>query len=143
MAIKDGIRTLLLTQSSITTLCPAQTVRGSSIDCVFVDTIKQGINPPYIKIIMTKHDPRPCLDGTNIAASTGIEIEAVAFTEPSATAIAKAVSDFFKDYSGAAGASDTIDDVWWYDTVDSNTPEQSGEDVYRYSSLLKFTVNHH
>lgn len=139
MALKDGIRTLLLAQSSITTLCPAQ----SSINCIFVDTVKQGVNPPYIRIRRAKHDPMSCLDGTYGMASSDIEIECVSFTEPGSAAIAKAVTDFFKDYSGAAGASDTIDAVIWDDTADSNIQDQGGDDVYRYSTKLKFVVQHH
>jgi hypothetical protein len=37
VAIETGLRTLLLAQSSITTLAPAQTVGGLSIDAVFLD----------------------------------------------------------------------------------------------------------
>lgn len=143
MAIKDGIKTLLLAQSSITTLCPAQTVQKNSFGAIFVDAIKQGIVPPYIKISRTGFDPMECLDGTAGMGSTDIEIECLAYEEPDAAALAKAVSDYFKDYYGAAGASDTIDCVNWTGVSDDVIPEGNGGDIFRYAVKLQFTVMHH
>lgn len=143
MAIKDGIRTLLLAQSSITTLAPAQTVGKKSIDAIFVDKIYQGFKPPYIMISRTGFDPRATLGTTTGIQETEIDIDCFAYTETLAEALAKAVSDYFKDYSGAAGGSDTIDSVEWDDINDFQNDEGNGGDCWRHAVTLSFTVLHH
>jgi hypothetical protein len=82
-----------------------------------------------------------CLDGS--LNKSDIEIDCVSYTDPGASALAKAVSDYFQDVSGAAGA-DTIDFVIWSDGGDNAPiPEQDGGDVFRYSVKLQFSVWHH
>lgn len=143
MAIKAGLRTLLLAQSSITTLCPAQTVGGTSRDAIFVNKALQGIKPPYIIISRIGHDPYKRLDGTTGMTATEIDIDCYEYTEPEAEAMAVVVKDFLKDYSGAAGASDTIDAVLLDDVNDFINPEESGGDVWRHAVTLSFTIQHH
>lgn len=134
MAIKEGLRTLLLAQSSITTLCPV----------VFVEKVKQGVKPPYIRITDAGHDPMKCLDGTYGMGSSEIYVECVEFTEPESEAIATAVTAFIKDYSGDAGGSDTIDAVLWDDKQTFIRKEDDdGKDVWRYNARLALTVQHH
>ena len=142
MAIKDGIRTLLLAQSSITTLAPAQTVGSKSYGAIFVDKVKQGIVPPFIEISRTGSDAMPAMDGTTGMKSTEIDIDCWEWTEPKAEALATVVSEFLKDYSGSAG-SDVIDSVLWEDTNDFKEPEQGGSDKWRYAVTLSFTIQHH
>lgn len=142
MAIKNGLRTLLLAQSSITTLCPAQTVQGTSYSKVFTDAIKQGIEAPYIRIRRTAYDNNNTLDGSVGTGKSTIEIKSVANTEPAAEALAKAVSDYLKDYAGAAGGSDTIVSVDWDNAADEMVPEQIGKDVWRYGVTQVYRVWH-
>lgn len=142
MAIKTGLRTLLLAQSSITTLAPAQTVGGKSYDSIFVEKIKQGVKPPCIVITRNGYDPMKTLDGTSGMASSEIDIECYESTEPKAQALAKAVSDYLKDYSGAAGGSDTINAVLWDGINEFETEEQDAKDNWRYAVVLNFTIQH-
>lgn len=143
MAIKDGLRTLLLTQSSITTLCPAQTIQGISYSGIFVDKVKQGFKPPYVLISRIGHDPFKSLDGTSGLAATEIDIDCVEYTEPEAEALADAVKAYLKDYTGAAGASDTIDAVLLDDINDFQACETDGKDLWRFAVTLSFTIQHH
>lgn len=143
MAIKNGIRQLLLAQPGITALCPAQTVNSESVPAVFVETVRQGVKSPHIVISRTGSDARVAMDGTYGMASTEIDIDCFAATATKAEAIAKAVSDVFKDYSGPAGTSDAIDAVLWDSTNDFENSEQNGNDQWRYAVTLGFTVHHH
>lgn len=143
MALKDGLRTLLLAQSSITTLCPAQTHDRRSLDAIFVDKIYQGFKPPYIVISRIGFDALRTLGSTTGMRKTEIDIDCFAYTEPLAEALSVAVSDYFKDYSGAAGSSDTVDSVEWMDINDFQNPEDDGGDVWRHAVTLTFSVLHH
>lgn len=141
--ITHGLRTLLLAQSSITTLCPAQTIRGASRDCIFVSKVLQGIKPPYIVISRISHDPMKCLDGTSGMASSEIDIDCFEYTEQEAQALAEAVKAYLMDYSGAAGGSDTIDAMLLDDMNDFQNVEDDGDDTWRFAVTLSFTVQHH
>jgi hypothetical protein len=143
MALKTGLRTLLLAQSSITTLCPAQTLQGISYPAICVEALPQGMKPPYIVISSTGHDPMKALDGTTGMASTEIDIECVEYTDDQAEALAKAVSDYLKDYTGAAGSSDTIDAVLWDSKTTFVGQEQDGKNLWRFNVQLSFTIQHH
>lgn len=143
MAIKAGLRTLLLANGSITTLCPAQTVKGISRGSIFVGTIPQGAKPPFIVISRIGHDPMKALDGTTGMVSSEIDIDCFENTEPEAEALATVVKDYLKDYSGAAGGSDTIDAVLLQDINDFENPEQDGNDTWRYAVTLSFEIQHH
>jgi hypothetical protein len=103
--------------------------------------MKQGAIPPYIKIQRKDGTPRLCLQGT--LGKSEIEIKCCSYAEPAAAALAKAVSDFLESYSGAAGASDTIDfSIWDNPGESAPIPEQDGGDKYRYTVPLIFTVWH-
>lgn len=143
MAIKTGLRTLLLAQSSITTLCPAQTVSGKSYSAIFVEKVKQGFKPPYIVISDTSHDPMNTLDGLTGMGNSEIDIECVEFTEPEAQVLAKAVSDYLRNYTGAAGASDTVDAVQWTNRQTfTGKDETDAADVWRFNVVLTFDIQH-
>lgn len=142
MAIKTGLRTLLLAQSSITTLAPAQTIRGVSVPAVFVNKVPQGFVPPYLRITRIRHDPLKALDGTTGMAESEIDIDCYESTEPEAEALAKAVSDYLKDYSGAAGGSDTIDAVYWDDVGEFEVKAPGATDEFYQVVTLTFTIHH-
>lgn len=142
MAIKTGLRTLLLAQSSITTLAPAQTVNGISFPAIFVGKAKQGVLPPYIVISRIRHDPLKALDGTYGMQESEIDIDCFESTEPEAEALGKAVADYLKDYSGAAGGSDTINAVYFDDINEFENPQPNGKDDWQFAVTLTFTIHH-
>ena len=143
MAIKSGLRTLLLAEATITALCPAQTLKGVSRDSIFVDKAAQGAKPPFIIISRIGSDPLLALDGTYGMRSTEIDIDCYEATGPEAESLATAVSNYLDDYSGAAGGSDTIDAVLLDDTNDFLVPEEDGKDNIRHVVTLSFTIQHH
>lgn len=143
MALKAGLRTLLLAQSSITTLAPAQTIGGKSYDGIFVEKVKQGFKPPYILITDTSLDPMNTLDGMTGMGDSEIDIECVEYTEPEAEALAKAVSDYLRNYTGAAGGSDTIDAVRWENKQSFTGKDDSdSRDVWLFNVTLTFQIHH-
>ena len=142
MAIKDGLRSLLLAQSSITSLCPAQVIGKKTVNAIFVDTIYQGIKPPYITVSRTGSNPRGSLDGTTGIKESEIDVDCFADTETLAEALSVSVSNALKDYTGVAGVNDTIDAVDWNDTNDFQNPEV-GQDLWRHAVTLSFTIFHH
>lgn len=143
MAIETGLRTLLLAQSSITSLVPPQTIRKVAFDGVFLDHPSEGFNAPFITISMTGHDPLKRLDGTtNGLAFTDIDVDCYASSRPSAIAIAKAVADFLKDYTGLAGASDTVEAVLFQSMRDDVIGLGDGRDQRHYVRSLSFQIQH-
>jgi len=56
-------------------------------------------------------------------------------------ALAKAVSDYFENFSGAAG-SDTINAVLWNDETDSYEPDEKGSDKGLHVTTLDFNVQY-
>jgi len=143
MALEAGLRTLLLAQSPITTLCPAQIVKGVSHYGVFVGRAAQGFAPPFIVITRTEHDPYATLDGTTGMGSSEIDIDCFEATHTKAEALATAVVDFLKDYSGAAGATDIIDAVILLNRRSFQTQAGSGNDEWQYVVTLTFQIQHH
>lgn len=139
MALEVGLRTLLLAQSSITALVPAQTIGGTSYPRVFVSNPKQGIDRPYILIKKPKVKPNVCLDGTMAVANYTVAIECCADEEDDAMAIAAAANTFLKDYSGAAG-SHSIKAVIWQDNSLEYTQEAQGRDVQIHKDTLTYLI---
>lgn len=142
MAIKNGIRTLLLAQASIASLCPNQTVGGKSEEGVFVNTVRQGFKTPYIVIRSVGRDGQACWTGATSTSKSTIEIDCVDSLETKADALEKAVNDYLESFKGAAGASDTIECVIFNDSRDSETPEGDGADRWRYMRTLVYSVFH-
>jgi len=100
MTIKDGLRTLLLAESSITTLAPAQTINRQSVSAIFVDTVMQGFVPPFIRIERSSFTPLRFINTTTTVGTSEIEIDCYENTEPLAEALALAVATYIKDFSG-------------------------------------------
>ncbi len=143
MAIETGLRTLLLAQSSITTLAPAQTVGGVSFPAVFLDNPAEGVKPPFIIITQTGHDPYKRLDGTGgTLRLSEIDIDSYATSRPGAIALSNAVEVFLRDYVGAAGASDTINAVLHDSTLDDIVTLGDGRDQRHYVRSLSFRIQH-
>jgi hypothetical protein len=112
------------------------------VDCVFIDTADQGVKTPYIVISRTGFDPEKTLGTTTGITRSEIDIDCYAETPADAESLANAVATFFKDYTGAAGGSDTISAVLWEDMNDFENSEGNGNDQWRYAVTLTFTVFH-
>lgn len=141
MTIKDGLRTLLLAQSSITTLAPAQTINRQSISAIFVDAVMQGFVPPYIMIERTSYTPLRFINTTTAAGTSEIEIDCYERTEPLAEALALAVATYIKDFSGTAGSA-TIHRVNWTGSMNFRTEEIDGSDTRRHIATLNLSIFH-
>jgi hypothetical protein len=141
--IETGLRTLLLAQSSITALAPAQTVGGLSIDSVFLDHPVEGVKAPYVLITLTSHDPYKRLDGTGgTLRRSDFDVDCYASNKPDAIALAGVVETFLRDYVGAAGASDTINAVLWENSRDEVVFLGDGRDARHYVRSLSFIIQH-
>ena len=143
MAIEIGLRTLLLAESTVTALAPAQTIGGISFDAIFNENPVQGFLCPFVLVSQISHDPWKHLGTTTGISSTEFDIDCYARTYPAAKALAAAVSLYLKDYVGVAGASDTIDAVLWENETFSAIYDDDGRDVRQYIVSLNFDIQHH
>jgi hypothetical protein len=107
--IMHGLRTLLLAQSSITTLAPAQTIKGISIPAIVCDNAPQGMEPPYVVLTDISSDPMGTLDShSESLQAVEVDIDCYSYDEPAARTLGQTVWRFIRDYTGAAGADDTV-----------------------------------
>lgn len=142
MMITHGIRTVLLAQSSITTLAPSQTVGLNTIPAIFTDNAPRGIKPPFVLVELEATDPMLTLDSTydNSLIENDINIVACAYTPEDARALSNTIKSAFEDYSGTAGSSDTIKAVNWMDeTYESFYPDE-GRDTKYHQITTSFKV---
>lgn len=139
--LPDGIRTYLLTQTTVTALAPSQVVSGIPFPAVFVDNPPQGVVPPYVKIVSNGTDPMMTLDPTYNDTLIGDDIDFVCYgtSATNARALSDAVQAVFQDYSGAAGSSNTIKAVTWTDENYGYDYPDDGRDVKYH----KITTSYH
>ena len=142
MAIETGLRTLLLAQSSITAIAAAQDIDRISTPAIWNENPPQKLNPPYVLISVIQRDPLETLTGTTGLMETEIDIDCYAVLYAKSVELATAVSDFLKDYTGAAGASDTIKAVNWKNTQDDKIWKADGTDVRLYYRTMNFRIHH-
>lgn len=140
--IDTGLRTLLAAQSSITSLAPSQTIEGISRPSIFNEEPPQGAALPFIVITQTDHDPLPTLDGTYGMEMTTFSIDCYTNELPAGQTLRKAVSDFLKDYSGAAGASDTINAVIWQGNSYRKLVNPDGTDTRQRIASSSYLIQH-
>lgn len=142
MAIETGLRTLLLAQSSITTLAPAQTIGGVSFDGIFLDHNAEGFVAPFVTITMTDHDPLKRLDGTGgTLRFSDFDVDCYCSNRPASIALASAIEAYLNDYTGAAG-SDTIDAVLFQSKRDDVVYLGDGRDQRHYVRSLSYQIQH-
>lgn len=139
MPIESGLRTLLLTQSSITTLVPSQVVEGTTYYGIFNEYPEEGFKLPFILISQVSFDPYVTLDGTAGMGSYEIDIDCYANKYSTALAIADAVTEFLKDYSGSAG-SNTINAVIWLGKRHDRIFEGQGRKVIQNIVSLSYQI---
>lgn len=139
MPLETGLKTLLLAQSSITSLVPAQSIGGTTYNGIFNESPEQGFVLPYILIHQIDCDPMVALDGTSGMMDYEFDIDCYATKYATALAIADAVADYLKDYSGAAGSS-TINSVVWLGKRHDRIYEGQGRKVVFNIVSLSFQI---
>lgn len=141
MALTMGLRTLLLAQTSITTLAPTQIVGGITLPAVMCDNTNQGMKPPWVIVNSDdEDDPVATLDGT---ICEDISIDSVAFSEQAARALNAAVKSYLEPFVGtatAAGVTDTIQGVFWQDQNYSYDYPPDGGDTKFHKVTSKYQV---
>lgn len=140
--IDEGLRTLLLAQSSITALAPAQTVGKVSIPAVFVDAAAQGVVPPFVVVTVIDGNPFTTLDATyhDTMQQVEIDIDSFSYDKPAASTLDKTIRQFLDDYTGAAGASETIRSVYHEYPVPGYENPGDGDDKKRYFVTTTYTI---
>ena len=88
---------------------PAQTVETVSVSGIFLVGAVQGFNPPYAVITITGGDPYLMLDANSETLKTvELDIDCFSYDKPAASLLDRTIMLFLDDYTGAAGANDTI-----------------------------------
>ncbi len=140
--IDTGLRTLLLDQSSITTLIPAQTINGTSHPAIFNEEPPEGVLPPFIVISLIANDPMLTLDGTYGMQASNFDIKCFAYKFEDAKTLSRTVRTFLDDYSGAAGGSDTINAVLLQGVSYDKLYNQDGTDSRQRIATLGYLIQH-
>lgn len=142
MAIETTIRTLLLSQTGITSLAPARKIEGTIYPAVFCEYAVQGFEPPFILICQISQNPMLMFSGTTGMRNTEFDIDCYHVNYEKGVALSAAVEAFFNDYSGSA-VNDTINAVILqnkgYTRVIRN---MDGTDVRHNVWTLTYNVQH-
>lgn len=133
MAIEQGLRTLLLAQSSITTLL------GEATKGVYVASVPQNAVEPFIEIHVMSMDPLKHLGATGGLRFSDIDIDCKAKNKPDCTALASAVEAFIDDYTGAAGI-DTINAVLLNDRPHDQEPPDGKREYPRFVETIDVQI---
>lgn len=141
--IELGLRTLLLSHGTLTSLAPAQVVEGVRYDAVFNEWPTQGFGLPFILISVIDGDSYGHLGGTTGLASSDIDVDCYARTFPAARRLSHEVAEYLKDYRGGAGADDYIEAVIWDgSTRHDKIFDNDGRDVRQHIVSLSFQIQH-
>lgn len=128
--ITEGLRTLLLGESSVTDIAGQK---------VYGEWAAQSVGPPYVIISRTSDDPQGDLTQTSGKRIAQFDVECHGKTGSQAASLAKAVADFLKDYTGAAG-DETIEAVAYNGENDDTLGPQEGEQHPSFATILDLTV---
>jgi hypothetical protein len=132
--ICEGLRTLLLAQSSITDIV------GTS--GIYVTAAVQSASLPYIVIDRIRDEIYKGLSGNLSARHCEVDIECWQKKPGTAAALAKIVSDYLDDFSGATGGTETILAVHQVDTTDTFDPPQSGGPIQEFATILTLEIDY-
>lgn len=132
--ICEGLRTLLLAQSTVTD------VVGTS--GIYVTTARQTTSLPYIVLDRVGDEKYTALDGYQSARHAEVDIECWHKTPGQAAALAKIVSDYLDDFSGATGGDETILSSHHIDDNDTFDTPQSGEEIREFVTILNFEFHY-
>lgn len=145
--IETGLRTLLLSQSGVTSIAKPQRVDGLTFTGVFNEVAVQGCVPPFVVIRKVGHNPLVTLDGAGGLKLTDFEIDACSRDYPEALRLWQNMRDFFfpeteADYTGNAGPEDTIEAVINDGRSSSFFADDRANDVWWYIETLRIQVQH-
>lgn len=139
--ITTELRTLLLAQSSITALAPAQTLNRISMPAVFVENAQQGFAPPFVVISNIQSEPFVCHDGTKDFRTAEIDIDCYGYSRVASRTLADTIRAYIDDFTGTAGAN-TIHAVIWQDENDFDVKPQDGRDTRWYVTTETFRIQY-
>lgn len=131
--ICEGLRILLLAQSSVTDLAGTR---------IYVTAAKQGITQPYIVIDRVDNEKYKGLGGYLSTQHCEVDIECWASTQTAAAALAKVVSDYLDDFSGATGGSETVLASHQVGDVDNYATPPSGSEITEFVTILNFEFDY-
>jgi len=133
--MKAGLRSLLLSQSSVTAIVGAA---GA-----YVQHAAQGVSLPYVVIHQEQADNNNTLDSTSGSfRALDFEIDCKGRTAAESESLRETVHDLLKDYAGAAGAQ-LIDAVIVNDEFDSVEKPFDGSDNKTFVVTLDITIQYH
>lgn len=132
--ICEGLRTLLLAQSSITD------VVGTS--GIYVTAAPQSAEVPYIVIDRVRDEIYKGLSGNLGTRHCEVDIDCWHTKPGTASALAKIVSDYLDDFSGATGGSETILAVHQVDESDTFDPPPSGGPIQEFATILNLEIDY-
>lgn len=134
MALGEGLISLLSGEATINALLAAT-------DSVYEDAITQDHAMSYLSLSQLSQDPMKALDGTSGMRKSEFDIDCVCTSRVKANALADAVDEFIKDFTGAAG-SNTINAVLLNDRAYDAIPVSQGSDNYKYITTLNVDFQH-
>ena len=141
--ILHDIRSLLLLQTTITSLVPAQEINRVAVPGIFVGDAIQGFAPPYVVIEEIDTDPMLTLaDGTFGLEMVEVDISAYSYSEPGSKRLRRAIRDFFDDYSGVAGSSTIKAVILQPGEISDYEDPKEGRDTKLYFSTVSFLVQY-
>jgi len=130
--MRAGLRALLTGEATISTIVGSR---------VYITRAPQGAVYPHVLITQMGSEENLALDGTGPLRFLDIDIDCKATTGKGAADLAKAVRDFIKDYSGAAGG-ETIEAVILNGEVDGYEDPRDGSDVGTVMVTLDVTIQY-
>lgn len=131
--ITDGLKTLLLAQSSVTDLVGTR---------IFKTAARQGTDKPYIVIDRIDSEKYKGLSGYLSTQHAEVDIECWASTQTAAAALAKVVSDYLDDFSGATGGTETILAVHQVGEADNYAPPKAGGEITEFVTILNVELDY-
>lgn len=146
--IETGLRTLLLAQGSIMNLVKPQTVGGTLYQGIFNEHPIEGFLPPFVLISRTDFDPLAHLGPTSGLQFSDFDFDAYSYSHPEALQLGQAIQDFFfppdgsGDFSGPAGADDTIKAVILENKRYDEVIENQGRDVRQHIISISVQIQH-
>ncbi len=142
MPITTGLRTLLLSRTDITTICKPRRIGGISFPGVFNQYPPEGTVPAFVLISQTDMDPFLALDGTYGLRSNDFDFDCYSRSFVEAEQLGDIVESFIKDYTGPAGASDTIKAVIYESRRYDEVFEEQGGDQRQHIQSISVTIQH-
>lgn len=131
--ICEGLRTLLLAQSTITDVVGTR---------IYVTVATQDATLPYLVIDRVSDEKYKGLSGYLSTRHCEVDIECWGKTQTSAASLGEIVSDYLDDFSGATGGSETVLAVQQVDEDDTFDPPSPGFPIQEFVTILTFELDY-